>query len=137
MIATLAARYSEYDAAVSDIVFSALQRGGFSEMRAGRANTVIGSLPFVSSPTPMVTMILGYLTIVAVGLCAIKLRGKRPAKAEDPLWLRFFVQARDQLSTAQPSTASAPLLSLSTPEHLWAPSLRRISHLRGACRCTT
>lgn len=117
MMALLAARYSEYDAAVSEIVFSALQRGGFSEMRAGRANPVIGSLPFVSSPTPMVTMILGYLTIVAFGLSVIKLRGERPARAQDPLWLRFFVQARDRhsISTVGHALASAPPVALSKP----------------------
>ena len=99
MMAMLAARYSVYDAAVSNIVFSALQRGGFSEMRPGNANPVIGSLPFVSSPTPMITMILGYLAIVTIGLSILKLRGARPAQqSADPLWLRFFVQARDQHS---------------------------------------
>lgn len=100
MIAALAARYAEYDAAVSEIVFSTLQRAGFSEMRAGNANPVIGSLPFVSSPTPMITAVLGYLTIVAFGLSVLKLRGKRPAQAEDPLWLRFFVQVHNLILIA-------------------------------------
>ena len=111
-MAALAARYADYDAAVSEIVFSALQRGGFSEMRPGNANSVIGSLPFVSSPTPMITMILCYLAIVAFGLSVIKLRGARPTQqSADPLWLRFFVQARDLHSTAHPLRCPAPKLS--------------------------
>lgn len=101
MAAFIEAWYPAYDAAVSDFVFSTLQRAGFSEMVAGRANTVIGSLPLVSSPTPMVTMILGYLVIVAFGLAVIKLRGKRAAQGEDPLLLRLFVQVRFALSTGR------------------------------------
>lgn len=114
MMAMLAARYADYDAAVSGIVFSALQRGRISEMRPGNANTVIGSLPFVSSPTPMISMILCYLVIVAFGLSVIKLRGARPAQqSADPLWLRFFVQARDRHGTEHPFKASATASELS------------------------
>lgn len=88
----LPAWYANYDAAVSKVVFSTLQSAGFSEMQPGRANSLTGSLPFVSSPTPMVTMVLGYLTIVFLGLSNLKLRGQRPPRKEDPSWLKLFVQ---------------------------------------------
>ena len=114
MLATILDRWPEYDAAVQRLVFSTLQRAGFSEMQPGRANAVLGALPFVASPTPMVTMILAYLAIVAIGLAVIKLRGPRAARTEDPAWLRFLVQARAPhrapLSLPDGRTGLAPVI---------------------------
>lgn len=43
----------------------------------------------------MVTMVLGYLTIVFLGLSNLKLRGQRPPRKEDPSWLKLFVQVHN------------------------------------------
>jgi len=92
--------WRDYDSRVSQMAFSTLRRAGFSELRAGHANAITGSLPLIASPTPMVTLVLGYLAIVAVGLTVLKLRGQRAQSAADPRWLKLCVQVHPALQSA-------------------------------------
>lgn len=79
--------WQKYDAAVSSTVFDGLERVGFGEIKG--AASPLQTLPFVSSPTPLVTFISAYIIIVLLGL-----KFRRPASADhqDPLWLKAVIQ---------------------------------------------
>ena len=91
-----------YDAFVSQKVFALLRSVGFNELRPGHANAIIGRLPLVQSPTPMLTLIGAYLLIVLVGLAVLKLR-RQPAQRQDSGWLKGLVQVTSCAMSWQPT----------------------------------
>ena len=63
---------------------------GYAEIRKSASPSTRGR-PLIDSPTPVVTLILAYLTVVTTSYLSQKLRGPRKQTA-DPLWLRVVVQ---------------------------------------------
>lgn len=82
--------YRSYDAAVSKFVFDGLSRLGYAEIRKPASPLTRGK-PFIDSPTPLVTLVVAYLTIVCCGFLSQKAKGPKKQKA-DPMWLRVVVQ---------------------------------------------
>jgi len=82
--------WKSYDAAVSKFVFDGLSRMGYADIRKPASPLTRGK-PLIDSPTPLVTLIIAYLTMVSCGFLSQKLKGPKKQKA-DPLWLRILVQ---------------------------------------------
>ena len=89
----IAHAWHKYDAAVSKYVFSALSRMGYAEAR-GPASPLTRGKPLIDSPTPMITLAVIYLSIVALGFLTHAIKGPRKQKT-DPLWLRVLVQVHN------------------------------------------
>jgi hypothetical protein len=87
----LTSLWHQYDATVSKLVFQGLAAAGCSEVKQG-PSPITRDLPFVRSPTTIVTAIAVYLTIVLLGTLRIKARGAAKQDVEDPAWLKALVQ---------------------------------------------
>lgn len=85
--------WNRWDAAVSKIVFNGLYDLGIKEIK-DNPSVITADLPFVASPTPVVSCIIGYLVIVITSVAYQKMFPKPPV-ARDPLWLRIAVQAHN------------------------------------------
>jgi elongation of very long chain fatty acids protein 4 len=81
-----------WDRLCSHGVRNAFARLGFTELLAPPAPAV-ADLPFITSPTPLVTLTLAYLgiTVFSKGLCS----GKKLPKAAGMAWFRPFVQVHN------------------------------------------
>ena len=86
------AAWQSWDRVCSQTFRSALARVGFVDLLKP-PSPATASLPFVASPTPLVTSVLGYLLVVCLGLL---LNGARPQrrKSDGPA-LRAVVQAHN------------------------------------------
>ena len=89
MVAALYDAWKAWDTTISTAVRSGFSRLGFSELLSP-PSAAVADLPFVSSPTPLLTTILGYLLVVAGGL--LFKNGRLESARRDPLWVRVFVQ---------------------------------------------
>lgn len=96
LVAQAAPHVAAYDAFVKDLVFKAVGSVGW-QLEPHNAMTI--DLPLVRSPTPVVTAIVGYLTIVG---CAVLKNAVAPAKSVAPpsflfkgymLFHNFFLSA--------------------------------------------
>ena len=79
-----------WDAVVSQGVFGTLQWLGIKEF--GQPSPLTRNLPFVASPTPLLTCVLGYLALVVISVAVLKRRKAPIDDRPDPAWLKALVQ---------------------------------------------
>jgi elongation of very long chain fatty acids protein 4 len=89
MLNNVSTAWKSWDSYCSHIVRSCFAKLGYTELLLP-ASPAVADLPFVSSPTPLLTTIIGYLVIVC-GSIMLK-NGKMESSKRDPVWIRMFVQ---------------------------------------------
>eukprot|EP00884_Botryococcus_braunii_P010907 jgi/Botrbrau1/19818/Bobra.0124s0059.2 len=90
---TMQGLWQTYDSSVQNLVVKGLLAIGFKEI-AEPPSVITGNLPFVKSPTPIVTAIMVYLAVTVTGKWMISARGEIRDKKMSRTFF-FFVQAHN------------------------------------------